>query len=230
MHERLELPSRHLEVEVDRLPAGGREELLAHPHLRVGGEADLRRLRHAAQPRHGARVLARVDRVDAFQLVEEEADEHLVEVVPTEVRVPRRRSHLAHAVEDLEDRHVERASAEVVDEDGLRAVGRTASARLLVDERGAGRLVQQAQHVHTRQLPGAEGRPALRVVEVGGHGDHDVADRIARRLLGPAPEHSQHLGRHFLGRDLARPGRYSRGETAPATSQRITRFQVGEAA
>ena len=64
-------------------------------------------------------------------------------------------------VAELEHRHVERAAAEVEDEDR--------EVVLLVEpvrERGGGRLVDDAQHLEARDLAGLLGGLALGVVEV----------------------------------------------------------------
>ena len=71
--------------------------------------------------------------------------------------------HLEDAVAELEHRHVERAAAEVEDEDRL--VG-----AVLVEpvrERGRGGLVDDALDLEAGDLAGVLGRLALRVVEVG---------------------------------------------------------------
>jgi hypothetical protein len=70
---------------------------------------------------------------------------------------------LEHAVADLEHRHVERAAAEVEDEDRL--VG------LLVEpvgQRRRGRLVDDPLDVEAGDLAGVLGRLALVVVEYAG--------------------------------------------------------------
>ena len=75
-------------------------------------------------------------------------DDAAVEVVAAEMAVAGRGAHLDDAVADVEDAHVEGAAAEVEDEDGLVA--------LLVQpvgQRGGRRLVDDAQHVETGDLP-----------------------------------------------------------------------------
>jgi hypothetical protein len=88
--------------------------------------------------------------------------------------------HLEDTLAELEHRHVERAAAEVEDED--RVVG-----GLLVEavrERRGGRLVDDSQDVEPGDLAGVLRRLALRVVEVGRDGDHRVGDRLAEVRLG----------------------------------------------
>ena len=83
-------------------------------------------------------------------------------------------------VAELEHRHVERAAAEVEDEDHLIRA-------LLVEAVGEcrrGRLVDDADHVQPGDLAGVLGRLALGVVEVGRDRDHRVGDGLAQIRLG----------------------------------------------
>ena len=94
-------------------------------------------------------------------------------------------------------RDVERAAAEVEDQHGLLA--------LLVEpvsERRGGRLVDDAQHLEPGDLAGVLGRLALRVVEVGGHGDDRLGDASPRYFAGVVGELAQDQGGDLLGRVL----------------------------
>ena len=106
-------------------------------------------------------------------------DDRLVEVVAAEVVVTRGGLDLEDAVADLEDGHVERAAAEVEDEDRL--VGLLVEA---VGERRGGRLVDDALDVEAGDLAGVLGRLALVVVEVRRDGDDRAVDRVAEIGLG----------------------------------------------
>ena len=77
-----------------------------------------------------------------------------------------------------EDGDVEGAAAEVVDGEGAVLLALEA-----VGERRRGGLVEQAQHLEAGEAAGVLGGLALRVVEVGRHGDDRAADR-AERVLG----------------------------------------------
>ena len=97
-----------------------------------------------------------------------------VVVVAAEMRVAVGRLDLEHAVADFEDRHVERAAAEIPHEDRL--------AGLLVEavgERRRGRFVDDAQDFEARNLAGVFRRLALRVVEVRGDRDDRFGDALA---------------------------------------------------
>src|SRR4051812_38446336 len=113
-----------------------------------------------------------------LELGHEPVDDRLVEVVAAEVVVTRGRLHLEHAVADLEHGHVERAAAEVEDEDRL--VG------LLVEpvrQRGGRRLVDDALDLEAGDLARVLRRLALVVVEVRRDRDHRAVDGVAQVRL-----------------------------------------------
>ena len=128
--------------------------------------------------------------------VDQPVDDLLVPVVAAELGVAVGGLDLEHAVADLEDRHVERAAAEVEHEDRL--VG-----ALLVEavgERGRGGLVDDAQHLEAGDLARLLGGGALGVVEVRGHGDDGLGDGVAQVGLGVALELHERAGRDLLRR------------------------------
>jgi hypothetical protein len=96
---------------------------------------------------------------------------------------------------DAQDRDVERATAEVVDRDGLFLA-------LLVEavgERRGRRLVDDPEDFEAGDLAGVFRRLALRVVEVGRHGDDGLGDLLAGLRLGVGlhllQDHRRDLGR-----------------------------------
>ena len=111
---------------------------------------------------------------------EEPVDQQLVEVLAAEMVVAGGGAHLDHAIEQLENRNVERAAAQVEHEEPrIRA--------FLVDavgERGSGRFVQQTLDLEPGELPGAPRGLSLLVVEIGRDGDHRIRDRL-RRVPSP---------------------------------------------
>ena len=134
---------------------------------------------------------------------EHQLGEQPIDVVAAQVRVAVGREHLEHAVLDLEDRDVERAAAQVVDGDR--------AAVLLVEavgQRRGGRLVDDAQHFEPGQAAGVARGGALRVVEVGRHGDDGTVHLevelalLAEVLLGAALQLAQHERGDFRRREL----------------------------
>ncbi len=116
---------------------------------------------------------------------------------------PLRRQRLEDAVLDLQDRDVERAAAKVVH--GDRAAVLLVQA---VGQRRGGRLADDAQHLESGQTPGIARGGALRVVEVGRHGDHGAIDLeielalLAEMLLGALLQLAQHERRDLRRREL----------------------------
>ena len=178
--ELVQLRARELQVEVLRAlrRRGDERQVDLRRHRR--GELDLRLLRRLVQALERHPVGREVDALVLLELRDHPVDDRLVEVVAAEVVVARGRLDLEDALAELEHRHVERAAAEVEDEDRL--VG-----ALLVEpvgERGRGRLVDDPQDVEPGDRAGVLGRLALRVVEVRRDGDHRVGDRLAEVRLG----------------------------------------------
>jgi hypothetical protein len=190
---------RPAQAHVEVLGAGlvGGDERQVDLALLRGRQLDLGLLRGLVEALEGHGVLREVDALVAAELRGEPVDDGLVEVVAAQVVVARGRLDLEHAVGDLEHGHVERAAAEVEDED--RVVGLLVEA---VRERGRGRLVDDALDVEAGDPAGVLGRLALVVVEVRGNGDHRGVDGLAEVGLGVGLElrerHRGDLGRGVL--------------------------------
>ncbi len=91
-----------------------------------------------------------------------------------------------------QDGDVEGAAAEVVD--GVDAFGGVVQA---VGDRRGGGFVEQAQHVQAGEPRRVLGGLALRVVEIGRHGDHRADQFAAERGLGARAQRAQDLRRDF---------------------------------
>ena len=190
----LELRAAQLEREVLGARGIGRDERQVDLGLQRGRQLALRLLGGLLQSLQGHLVLREVDPLVLLELRHDPVDHALVEVVAAEVGVAVRGLHLHDALAHLEHRDVEGAAAEVVDRDRL--------VLLLVEavgERRGGRLVDDAQHLEARDLPGVLRRLALRVVEVRGHRDHRLRDLLAEVVLGRLLQLLEDLGRD-LGR------------------------------
>ena len=218
----------HVEVLGHRLPTArlGGDERQVDLRLLGGGELDLGLLGRLVEPLEGHVVLREVDRLLALEVGDEPVDDRLVEVVAAEVVVTGGGLHLEDAVGDLEHRHVERAAAEVEDEDRL--VGVLVET---VGQRGRRRLVDDPLDVEAGDLAGVLGGLALVVVEVGRHGDDRAVDRLPEVGLGVGLElledHRADLRRRVLlarGLDarvpVRRRRRPCRGRSTPPRAPR----------
>ena len=132
-----------------------------------------------------------------LELLDQPVHDLLVPVVATEVVVTGGRLDLDHALADLEQGHVERATAEVEDQDDL-----VLALVQAVRERGRSRLVDDPQHVEARDLAGLLRGLALGVLEVRGHGDHGVGHWLAEVGLGVALELLQDERADLLRREV----------------------------
>ena len=94
-----------------------------------------------------------VDAVLGLEAVADVVEEQLVEVVAAELGVAVAGEDLDDALLDLHDRDVERAAAQVVDEQPLQ-LGRVR----VVGEHGGGRLVDDPDDLQAGQLAGLAGR------------------------------------------------------------------------
>ena len=140
--------------------------------------------------------LPQVHSVFGVNLVERDGQQQVVDVVAAQVRVAVGGLHLEDAVAQLEDGDIERAAAQIVDGDGARF-----GAIQAIGQRGRGRLVDQAKHFKSGHAARILGGLALRIVEVGRHGDDGLRDRRAEEPLGVALELAQNVGRNLRRRE-----------------------------
>ncbi len=193
----LHLGAAELHVEVLRTRGVGRDEGQVDVHRLGGRERDLGFLGLFLEALEGHRVFAEVDAVFLLEGVHEPADEGVVPVVAAEVGVAVGGLHLEDAVADLKDRDVEGAAAEVEHGDLL--------VLLLVEavgERSGGGLVDDAEDLKAGDLAGVLGGLALRVVEIGRHGDHGLRDLLAEVGLGVGLQLAEDEGGNLLRGEL----------------------------
>jgi len=95
------------------------------------------------------------------------------------VGVPVRGLDLDQAVAHFQHRNVEGAATQVKNQDRL--IGLLVQA---VSQRRGRRLIDNALHIQAGDLARVLGGLALRIVEIGRHGNHRVGDRLAQVGLG----------------------------------------------
>src|ERR1019366_8149097 len=146
--------------------------------------------------------LGEVDAVFLLELADDPVDDALVDVVAAQVGVAVGRLDLDHAFAYFENRDIEGAATEIVDGDGFVLFLVEA-----VSQRRRGGLVDDAHNFETGDPAGVLGGLALRVVEVGRHGDDGLRDLFAKVALGGflqlGQNHGRDLGRRvLLARDV----------------------------
>ncbi|KAG5459606.1 MAG: NAD-specific glutamate dehydrogenase-domain-containing protein, partial [Olpidium bornovanus] len=145
--------------------------------LRGGGERPLGAFAGSAESTDGAGIHRKIFLTGQCTHV---VDEPVVKILSAQVRVSSGGLHLEDALLDREQRNVERAAAQVENQDVFLLC------RLLVEavgDRGGRGLVDDAQDVQPGDLAGVLRSLALGVVEVGGHRDYRVGDLGAEERL-----------------------------------------------
>ncbi len=143
------------------------------------------------------RIFARVFLVLLVELLGNVVDHAARPVESTEHHVTVGGEHAEVRRRITDDRHVERAAAEVVDHDGLFLRGEVLPSQFAflpgVGQRRGGRLVDNVNDIQARDLAGVLGCFAADVVEIVRDRDHGVDDGSRSRcfprlqLSGPLP-------------------------------------------
>jgi hypothetical protein len=185
INERLQLGPGQFDVEVLGPALIGGDEGQVDFGLSRRRQLDLGLLGCFLQALQCEPIRAQIDSLLLLELFGQIVDHAFVEVLAAQEGVAVGGLHLEDAVADLEDRNVEGPAAQVVDRD------RTATALLEpVGERGRSRLIDDAQHLEAGNFAGVLGRLALGIIEIGGHRNDRLGDRLAQVAL--------HRFLHFL--------------------------------
>mmetsp|Transcript_39008 Transcript_39008/g.76256 ORF Transcript_39008/g.76256 Transcript_39008/m.76256 type:complete len:363 (+) Transcript_39008:1238-2326(+) len=160
-----------------------------------GRELALRLLRSLAQALDHKPVLADIHARVLLEGLHEVVEDRSVEVLTTQVSVAVGGLDLKDTTVHLKDRHIERATAEIVHRDGLAVL-------LLVHTIGqssSSGLVDDAKHLEARDPASILGRLALRVVEVSGHRHHGLLHGPAEVAIGRLLHLLEHVGADLRG-------------------------------
>ena len=173
------------------------------------GEVDFRRSRAGEfdfclfgsffQALHGHGVGFKVGTFIVLKFFDEPVDDHLVEVVTTEVGVAVGGEHFKHTAAKFEDRDIKRTATKVEHGNLHVLVGLVYA----ISESGCRRFVDDALHFKSGNLTGFLGGLALRVGEVGRHCDDGFRHFLAEVVFGGLLHLLKHHGRDFLRRIVA---------------------------
>ena len=183
-------------VQMDRLAVDGGDERQVDIGLGGIGELHLGLLGRFLQALEGHLVGTQVDALVGLELGCQPVDDALVPVVAAQVVVARGGENLEDAVAQLEHGHIERAAAQVEDQDLLILIHLVEA---VSQSRGCG-LVDDALDIEAGDLAGVLRGLALRVVEVRGDGDDGFGDGAADLLLRVGLQLLEHHRGNFLGR------------------------------
>ncbi|EHL23757.1 putative NAD-specific glutamate dehydrogenase encoded in antisense gene pair with dnaKJ [Acidovorax sp. NO-1] len=202
-HQGFELGTRELDVQVLGARCIGRYVRQVDVGRGRVRQFDLGLFGRFLQALQGQNVVLEVDARFLLELVNDVVDDALVEVFAAQERIAVGGQHFkllfAVHVGDFDDRHVERAAAQVIYGDLAVALF------LLVQAKGqgcCGGFVDDALDVQARNAAGVLGGLALCVVEVRGHGDDGFRHGLAQVVFGGLLHLAQDVGRHLLGRQL----------------------------
>ena len=160
------------------------------------GELDLSLLSSFLQTLHSHRILTEVYTFISLELVSEPVDDHVVEVITTEVRITIGRAYFEDTITELEDRDIERTTTEVEDSDLHIAVALVKT----VGERSCRRFIDDTTDVQTSDLTSFLRSLTLSVVEVGRYGDDGIRDLSTEVVLSRLLHLLQDDSRDFLRR------------------------------
>ena len=123
-----------------------------------------------------------------------------VVIVAAQRRVATSCQHLEHAFFHAQDGNIKCAAAQV--EYGIQPL---AGFIQPIGQRSGRGFVDEPQHGQARQLRGVFGGLALRIVEVGRHGNDGAFHLAAQAGIGPLTQGGQQAGADFYRRFVARP-------------------------
>src|SRR3984885_8953526 len=122
-------------------------------------------------------------------------NQQIVDIVPTEVRIPTRGYYLKDPFMKLQKRNIKRPTAKVI-------YGNQAVFVLIqsISQRRRRRLIHQPQHLQPRNPPGILGSLALRIVKVGRNRNHGLRHGRTKKSLRIRLQLLQHISRDLRRR------------------------------
>ena len=163
---------------------------------RPARELDLRGQRPALQVLVTLQIQQRVLAVRAIEFLRHVIHDHVIPVLAAESVIAVGRQHLDPLPLDPHDGDVERAPAQIEDENRLVFVEFVEA----VSHGGGGRFVDDLENVEPGQLSRGDCRRPFGVVKIGRHRDDRIGHRFLEILLRIRLQLAQNQGRKFLRR------------------------------
>ena len=180
--------------DVQRPLAAGGDEGQGDGRALHPAQLDLGLLGRLGEALQGLAIAAQVEAMLLLEGIGQPVHDAAVPVVAAQLGVAAGGLHVKHALGDAQDRHVERAAAQVEHQHPL---GCTA-----VEAVGQGRrrgFVENALHADSRQAAGIAGGLALGIIEVGRHRDHRRIHGLAEVGGCVVAELAQDAGHQLFG-------------------------------
>src|SRR5439155_11438991 len=111
-------------------------------------------------------------------VLQHKAYQDLIDIVATEMRVSARGQHLEDTLPQLEYRDIKRAATKIINSDGALLTLIQA-----VCERRSSGFIDDTEHIQAGNTSRILGCLPLRIIEIGGNGDHRVLDLVAQRCF-----------------------------------------------
>ena len=172
--EIVEFCPRERDVHMHRAGFGNRDIRKLNRGLRHGRKLDLCLLCRLAHALHGDRVAGEVDFILALKFRDKVVHDGLIKIVAAEMVIARRGEHFDHARGNVQNRHVERAAAEVIDHDLLALLFVNA-----VGQRCRRGLVDDALNIQPRDFARILRGLPLRVGKIRRDGDDGLGDGLS---------------------------------------------------
>ena len=193
--EIVEFCPRERNVHMQRAGFGNCDIRKLNRGLRHGRKLDLRLFRRLTHALHGDRVAGEVDFILALKFQDKVVHDGLIKIVAAKVVVARRGENLDDARGNVQNRHVERAAAEVIDHDLLALLFVNA-----VGKRCRRGLVDDALNIQPRDFACVLRGLPLRVGKIRRDGDDGLSDGLAEIAFRVPLELLENHRRDFLRR------------------------------
>src|SRR5258705_7160250 len=191
----LELGARQLHQQMLWSRSIGSDERQINISLDRRRKFDLCFLGSFSETLQGLAILAQIDSLITLELFNQPVDYSLIKVVASQVRIPGRAFHFKDPVAYFKNGNVKGSPTKVENQNRL-----VLFLIQSISQRGRSRLVNNAQHIKTGNLPRVFRCLTLCIIEVSRHRDNRVLHLFAQIATGVVRELAQNEGRDLFRR------------------------------